>query len=329
MLVGMLELREKYRGFARWYDLAEGLPVTCPRSHGETASEKANELMLHLAIATVSVTILIWLFLGWRGALVVLVAVPVTLALTLFAYYALGYTLNRITLFALIFSIGILVDDAIVVVENIYRHLLPGYKDPETAAVEGVDEVGNPTILATFTVIAAILPMAFVSGLMGPYMRPIPVGASVAMLAWLGVAFVVTPYRALRLLRGHVSAPAGGGAGHDGGSGGRFGRLYARLMTGLMGAAGATGACSWRSSVRCSCWYSTMPLREERLDGSDGSIVTHGSPVEAERPGSGFPAWGSLRCGPSGARERSRSAACTVERPSRYVRHASVTLSPP
>jgi multidrug efflux pump subunit AcrB len=227
---GVLERVEAAR--ARLLPAAVGISVT--RNYGETASEKANELMLHLAIATVSVTILIWLFLGWREALVVLVAVPVTLALTLFAYYALGYTLNRITLFALIFSIGILVDDAIVVVENIYRHLLPGDKDPETAAVEGVDEVGNPTILATFTVIAAILPMAFVSGLMGPYMRPIPVGASVAMLASLGVAFVVTPYLALRLLRGHVSAPAGGGAGHDGGSGGRFGRLYAHLMSGLM-----------------------------------------------------------------------------------------------
>jgi multidrug efflux pump subunit AcrB len=185
------------------------------------------------------VTALIWLFLGWREALVVLVAVPVTLALTLFAYYALGYTLNRITLFALIFSIGILVDDAIVVVENIYRHLALGNQDPETAAVEGVDEVGNPTILATFTVIAAILPMAFVSGLMGPYMRPIPVGASVAMLASLAVAFVITPYFALRLLRGHVASPgtqaqpAPTGAAAAGPTP-RFGPFYARLMTGLM-----------------------------------------------------------------------------------------------
>jgi multidrug efflux pump subunit AcrB len=177
------------------------------RNYGETAREKASELILHLAIATLSVTALIWLFLGWREAAVVLVAVPVTLALTLFTYYALGYTLNRITLFALIFSIGILVDDAIVVVENIYRHLKLGHKPPAEAAIEGVDEVGNPTILATFTVIAAILPMAFVRGLMGPYMRPIPVGASVAMLASLLVAFIVTPYLALRLLRGHVGAP--------------------------------------------------------------------------------------------------------------------------
>jgi multidrug efflux pump subunit AcrB len=210
-----------------------GVAVT--RDYGETASEKANELILHLGIATLSVTILIGFFLGWREAVVVLVAVPVTLALTLFAYYALGYSLNRITLFALIFSIGILVDDAIVVVENIYRHLALGGKDPATAAIEGVDEVGNPTILATFTVIAAILPMAFVTGLMGPYMRPIPVGASVAMLASLGVAFIVTPYLALRLLRGHVRP-----SGHDRGnaqrerSPGRFALLYRRIMSGLM-----------------------------------------------------------------------------------------------
>ena len=175
------------------------------RDYGETAGEKARELILHLGIATLSVTLLIWLFLGWREAAVVLVAVPVTLALTLFVYYALGYTLNRITLFALIFSIGILVDDAIVVVENMYRHLRMGDRSPEEASVEAVDEVGNPTILATFTVIAAILPMAFVSGLMGPYMRPIPIGASVAMLASLGVAFIVTPYLAYRLLKGHVA----------------------------------------------------------------------------------------------------------------------------
>jgi multidrug efflux pump subunit AcrB len=183
------------------------------RDYGETAGDKAQELILHLLIATLSVTVLIWIFLGWREAAVVLVAVPVTLALTLFAYYALGYTLNRITLFALIFSIGILVDDAIVVVENMYRHLKMGDRTPEVAAVEAVDEVGNPTILATFTVIAAILPMAFVSGMMGPYMRPIPIGASVEMIASLAVAFIVTPYLAYRLLEGHVHVPV---TGHDG-----------------------------------------------------------------------------------------------------------------
>jgi multidrug efflux pump subunit AcrB len=205
------------------------------RDYGETAGEKAQELILHLIIATLSVTALIWLFLGWREALVVLVAVPVTLALTLFVYYALGYTLNRITLFALIFSIGILVDDAIVVVENIYRHLAMGDRSPEVAAVEAVDEVGNPTILATFAVIAAILPMAFVSGMMGPYMRPIPIGASVAMVASLAVAFIVTPYLGYRLLKGHVVAAAGHPTPtHPPEEGGRIDRLYRAIMIPLM-----------------------------------------------------------------------------------------------
>jgi len=215
--------------------LPRAVTLDVTRDYGETAGDKAQELILHLLIATLSVTVLIWLFLGWREAAVVLVAVPVTLALTLFAYYALGYTLNRITLFALIFSIGILVDDAIVVVENIYRHLKMGDRTPEVAAVEAVDEVGNPTILATFTVIAAILPMAFVSGMMGPYMRPIPIGASVAMIASLAVAFIVTPYLAYRLLKGHVHTPV---KAHDGTveveKPSRFGRFYSRLMTGLM-----------------------------------------------------------------------------------------------
>ena len=205
------------------------------RDYGETAGDKARELILHLVIATISVTLLIWVFLGWREAAVVLVAVPVTLSLTLFAYYALGYTLNRITLFALIFSIGILVDDAIVVVENIYRHLKMGDRSPEAAAVDAVDEVGNPTILATFAVIAAILPMAFVSGMMGPYMRPIPVGASVAMLASLAVAFIVTPYLAYRLLKGHVKPTAHlHNRAHEEEESSGFARFYARLLTPLM-----------------------------------------------------------------------------------------------
>ncbi len=213
--------------------LPADVEVTVTRDYGETAGEKASELILHLLIATLSVTALIWIFLGWREAVVVLVAVPVTLALTLFVYYALGYTLNRITLFALIFSIGILVDDAIVVVENMYRHLAMGDRSAEVASVEAVDEVGNPTILATFTVIAAILPMAFVSGMMGPYMRPIPVGASVAMLASLAVAFIVTPYLAYRLLKGHV-AKSGGTVAHDATEGGRVDRIYRRIMQPLM-----------------------------------------------------------------------------------------------
>jgi multidrug efflux pump subunit AcrB len=185
--------------------LPSNLHMTVTRNYGETAAEKSNELLLHMMIAVVSVTLLIWLILGFREAGVVAVAIPVTLALTLVVFLLHGYTLNRITLFALIFSIGILVDDAIVVVENIVRHKrMVENKDRSfvKVAVEAVNEVGNPTILATFTVIAAILPMAMVRGLMGPYMRPIPVGASAAMIFSLLVAFVITPWAAQRLLRG-------------------------------------------------------------------------------------------------------------------------------
>ena len=178
--------------------------VSITRHYGETAAEKSNELLLHMGIAVFSVSILIWLTLGWRESGIVAVAIPATLALTLLVFYLYGFTLNRITLFALIFSIGILVDDAIVVVENIVRHFhLPQNNGrPWSAiAVEAVNEVGNPTILATFAVIAAVLPMAFVGGLMGPYMRPIPVGASAAMLWSLLIAFIVTPWAAIRVLR--------------------------------------------------------------------------------------------------------------------------------
>jgi len=186
-----------------------GIAIT--RDYGATASEKSNELLLHMGLAVFGVAILILLFLGWRESLVVLLAIPVTLGLTLLVFYLYGYTLNRITLFALIFSIGILVDDAIVVVENIVRHMgLPSCRRKRLLqiAVEAVDEVGNPTILATWAVIAAVLPMAFVSGLMGPYMRPIPIGSSAAMLFSLLVAFAVTPWAALKLLRGHGRRPA-------------------------------------------------------------------------------------------------------------------------
>jgi multidrug efflux pump subunit AcrB len=178
--------------------------VVVTRNYGETASEKSNELLLHMMIAILSVSLLIWLALGLREAGIVATAIPVTLALTLAVFYFYGYTLNRITLFALIFSIGILVDDAIVVVENMTRHYrLPENRDRPVVdiALEAVNEVGNPTILATFAVIAAILPMAFVSGLMGPYMRPIPIGASAAMVFSLLVAFIVTPWASLRLLK--------------------------------------------------------------------------------------------------------------------------------
>ncbi|PTY00656.1 efflux RND transporter permease subunit [Opitutus sp. ER46] len=180
--------------------------VALTRNYGATAAEKSNELLLHMGLAVFGVAILILLFLGWRESLVVLLAIPVTLALTLLVFYLYGYTLNRITLFALIFSIGILVDDAIVVVENIVRHqALPSSrrKSLRQIAVEAVNEVGNPTILATWAVIAAVLPMAFVSGMMGPYMRPIPIGSSAAMLFSLLVAFAVTPWAALKMLQGH------------------------------------------------------------------------------------------------------------------------------
>ena len=178
--------------------------VSVTRNYGETAAEKSNELLLHMGIAVFSVAILIWLTLGWRESGIVAVAIPATLALTLLVFYLYGFTLNRITLFALIFSIGILVDDAIVVVENIVRHFhLPQNKGRNwsTIAVEAVGEVGNPTILATFAVIAAVLPMAFVGGLMGPYMRPIPIGASAAMFWSLLIAFIVTPWASIRILR--------------------------------------------------------------------------------------------------------------------------------
>ena len=217
----------------RGYLLPRDLNVTVTRNYGETAKDKSDELLKHLFIATLSVTLLIALALGWRESGVVLLAVPVTLALTLAVFYLYGYTLNRVTLFALIFSIGILVDDAIVVVENIVRHFrLPENHGRSLAevAVEAVDEVGNPTILATFAVIGAILPMAFVRGLMGPYMRPIPVGASAAMLFSLIVAFVVSPWAALRLLRKYAD---GSGSSHHEAEGWTT-RLYRKMMNPLI-----------------------------------------------------------------------------------------------
>ena len=206
------------------------MQLTVTRDYGQTAKEKSNELLLHMLLAVVSVALLIGFTLGWRESGIVAVAIPVTLALTLAIFYLVGYTLNRVTLFALIFSIGILVDDAIVVVENIVRH----HRLPENrrrslrdVAVEAVAEVGNPTILATFAVIAAILPMGFVRGLMGPYMRPIPVGASAAMLFSLVVAFIVTPWAALRLLRRDSQATHA--------TEGFATRHYRRIMTRLIG----------------------------------------------------------------------------------------------
>jgi multidrug efflux pump subunit AcrB len=210
----------------------DNIHMTVTRNYGNTAKEKSNELLFHMMIAIVSVTVLIWFVLGHRESGVVAIAIPVTLALTMAIFYLYGYTLNRITLFALIFSIGILVDDAIVVVENIVRHFhLPENQNRSKSivAIEAVDEVGNPTILATLTVISAILPMAFVGGLMGPYMRPIPVGSSAAMIFSLAVAFIVTPWASIRLLRHEQTAVADVHAKEDWST-----RLYRRIMTPLI-----------------------------------------------------------------------------------------------
>lgn len=175
--------------------------VNVSRNYGETASHKVSELLMHLIMAIVSVTIVMILAMGWRGGLVVFLSVPVTFALTMFSYYFLDYTLNRITLFALVFVTGIVVDDSIIIAENMHRHFKMKKLPFMQAAIRSIDEVGNPTILATFTVIAAVLPMAFVSGMMGPYMSPMPIGASIAVIFSLLVALTITPYLAYRLLR--------------------------------------------------------------------------------------------------------------------------------
>ncbi len=214
--------------------------VSITRHYGETAAEKSNELLYHMGIAVVSVSLLILFMLGWRESLVVAVAIPATLALTLLVFYLYGFTLNRITLFALIFSIGILVDDAIVVVENIVRHFrLPENrgKPAHAVAVGAVSEVGNPTVLATWAVIAAILPLAFVGGLMGPYMRPIPIGAGAAMIFSLLIAFIVTPWAAVRILKRRddgAGESEGSDDGHGHGSEGWMTRVYRRYMAYLL-----------------------------------------------------------------------------------------------
>ena len=177
------------------------LQVSETRNYGESASHKVSELLLHLFIAIVVVTLFVMLAMGWRGGLVVFLSVPVTFALTLFSYYMMDYTLNRITLFALVFITGIVVDDSIIIAENMHRHFKMKKLPPLQAAIYAINEVGNPTILATFTVIAAVLPMAFVSGLMGPYMSPMPIGASIAMMLSLIVALTLTPYLGYIFLR--------------------------------------------------------------------------------------------------------------------------------
>jgi multidrug efflux pump subunit AcrB len=229
--------------------------VDITRQYGETAADKSNELLLHMLIAVISVSLLIAITLGFRESLIVFLAIPVTLALTLAVFYLYGYTLNRITLFALIFSIGILVDDAIVIVENIVRHWrMPANRTrpPYEVAIEAVDEVGNPTILATLTVVAAILPMAFVGGLMGPYMRPIPIGASAAMVFSLLVALIVTPWAAVRILK--PSDESAHGERED-----FVTRLYRRVMGAILHRAalrwGFLGGVVFLLLASCSLFY--------------------------------------------------------------------------
>ncbi len=215
------------------------LEIALTRSYGQTATEKANELLFHLALATESIVLLIIFTIGWREGVVVLVIIPTTILLTLFASWLMGYTINRVSLFALIFSIGILVDDAIVVVENVVRHWLRrSDRGLVETAVEAVAEVGKPTIVATLTIVAALLSMLFVSGLMGPYMSPISANASMAMLFSFFVAVTITPWLLLRIAGGHF-AKAGAAGAHGDCAGaadhaGAMGRFYARIAKPLL-----------------------------------------------------------------------------------------------
>jgi len=214
--------------------IPSNVQLTVTRNYGQTASEKVSELLLHLFIAIVAVTLFVMLAMGWRGGLVVFLSVPVTFALTLFSYYLLHYTLNRITLFALVFITGIVVDDSIIIAENMHRHFRLKRLPPLQAAIYAINEVGNPTILATFTVIAAVLPMAFVSGLMGPYMSPMPIGASIAMLLSLVVALTLTPYLGYIFLR-EKEKRSPGSTDHAHGAGPtRIHRLYLAFMKPLL-----------------------------------------------------------------------------------------------
>ncbi|MFN7264727.1 MAG: efflux RND transporter permease subunit, partial [Phenylobacterium sp.] len=220
--------------------LPASLDVAVTRDYGETANEKANELLFHLGLATLSIVALIGLSIGWREAGVTAVVIPTTILLTLFASNLMGYTINRVSLFALIFSIGILVDDAIVMIENIARHwAMKDGRSRVDAAVEAVAEVGNPTVVATLTVVSALLPMLFVSGLMGPYMAPIPVNASAAMVFSFFVAVVIAPWLMVRFAR-KVLADGPGGHGHE--AEGRLGALYRRMAGKVI----ATRASAWR-----------------------------------------------------------------------------------
>lgn len=193
--------------------IPDDVHVEITRNYGETASQKVSELLMHLLGAIFAVTLIVMLAMGWRGGLVVFLSVPITFALTLLSYYLLDYTLNRITLFALVFVTGIVVDDSIIIAENMHRHFKMKRLPFKQAAIYAINEVGNPTILATFTVIASVLPMAFVSGLMGPYMSPMPIGASIAMILSLFVALTITPYLGYIFLREKEKPARRGGKG--------------------------------------------------------------------------------------------------------------------
>lgn len=252
----LIERLEQLRGTY----IPDGIETTITRNYGQTADDKANTLIQKLILATASVVVLVWIALGWREAFIVGVAVVITLAITLFASWAYGFTLNRVSLFALIFSIGILVDDAIVVVENIHRHMAKGGKKFIEAIPLAVDEVGGPTILATFAVIAALLPMAFVTGLMGPYMSPIPINASMGMIISLAVAYVVTPWLTYKVLRRQAekhehAAPAGGGHGaeNESASAGLM-KIFNTLLLPFLGTGGG------KKTARLALWLGTLVL---------------------------------------------------------------------
>ncbi|MBV1864756.1 MAG: efflux RND transporter permease subunit [Rhodobacteraceae bacterium] len=218
--------------------IPDSITVAVTRDYGETAEEKANELLYHLGLATISIIILVLIAIGWREAMVVAVVIPMTILLTLFAAWLMGYTLNRVSLFALIFSIGILVDDAIVVIENIARHwgLNKGNKGRVSAAIAAVAEVGNPTIIATLTVVVALLPMLFVSGLMGPYMSPIPANASAAMIFSFFIAVMVTPWLMLK-----VAGKADLHHDSDAHTGGPLGKFYTAIASPLLRSKAVSG----------------------------------------------------------------------------------------
>jgi multidrug efflux pump subunit AcrB len=234
--------------------IPDGVNVAVTRDYGGSANDKANELIFHLALATISIVVLIGFAIGWREAAVTAIVIPTTIMLTMFASRIMGFTINRVSLFALIFSIGILVDDAIVMIENIARHwAMPDGRSRTEATIDAVAEVGNPTVIATLTVVAALLPMLFVSGLMGPYMAPIPINASAAMVFSFFVAVIIAPWLMIRFARGALSH------GHEAAPGGRLGAFYARYARRVIATRQSAKRFLWgvglATLVACSMFY--------------------------------------------------------------------------